>query len=273
MTGKALPKFTKGMRWSRVNVTHLQNLVDEVRRLQNIVAGPGLRITSRPDGILLALDSVPDKPKGEFANVVLIEEPNEESTSLKVQEVKFRTSPTEDESPYEWAPTDIIEAAPDFGYELSDYAGFFWNTEEDPEPTSDTTFLRLQRNYKQRNILWYPSGGDFRFAVVRDVDNGIDEENPLTDYSVLVQSVRWNGEKWITVGEVVEIATYPGIPREFYRPFVFQGDVEIGVPPALRIFSADGEIWLEQTMRWSTRKSPGNISLSDCTPVERITDE
>lgn len=255
-------------------MAHLQNLVDEVSKLQNIVAGHGLRVTSRPDGVLIALDSVPDRPKGGFATVVLIEEPDEGSTSLKVQEVKFRTSPTEDESPYEWAPTDVIEAVPDFGHELQDYAGFFWNLEEEPEPTSDATFLRLQRNYKQRNILWYPSGGDFRFAIVRDVDNGIDEDNPLTDYSVLAQGAKWNGTNWITVGEVTEIATYPGIPREYYRPFVFQGDVSLGtIPPVLRIFSADGEIWLEQTMRWATRISPGNVSLSDCTPMERITDE
>lgn len=275
---KILPKFRKNMRWSQVNLVHLQNLVDEVKKLQNIKAGHGLRVTSRPDGILFSLDSsVSTGQKSGLSTVVLIEEPTDDSTSLKVREVKLRTSfPNEgpELSPYEWAPTDVIDAVPDFGYEIPDYAGFLWDLEEDPEPTSDTVFLRLQRNYKQRNILWYPSGGDFRFAVVRSVDEGVDPEHPLTDYSVLAEAVRWTGTEWTFVGEATEIATYPGVHRKFYEPFVFQG-VSVSFPntPILRIFSADGEIWLEQTIRWSTRKSPGNISLSDCTPHERVTDE
>ena len=275
-----LPTFRKLMRWSQVNLLHMQNLVAEVKKLQNITAGYGLQIISASDGIVLALDPsvIPSKSKGEFSNVVLIEEPTEDSTILKVQEVNFRASLTEGESPYEWAPTDVIEAVPDFGFEIQDYKGFFWGiTEEQPEPTSNTTFLKLQRNYKQRNILWYPSGGDFRFAVVRSVDDGPvgedGEPTELTEFSVMAQSVRFSGGNWGFVGEATEIATYPGVQKEYYRPFVFQG-AEVTLPNTsiLRVFSADGEIWLEQTMRWASRISPGNVSLSDCTPVERITD-
>lgn len=270
---KPLPKFRKGMRWSQVNTLHLQNLVDEVKKFQNITAGYGLQVISASDGIVLALDTsvIPDKPKGQMSNVVLIEEPVEESKVLKVQEVKFRTAfPNGDESPYEWAPTNIIEAVPDFGYTALDYKSFFWDTTEEPEPTSDTTFLRVQRNYKQRNVLWYPSGGDFRFAIVRDVD-----DSSLTEFSVLAQAVRWSGAVWHVVGEATEIATYPGVWKEYYRPFLYQGkgdNISATTTHILRVFSADGEVWLEQSMHWAARVSPGNVSISDCTPVERITD-
>lgn len=267
---KKLPRFTKNMPWGRVSLLQMQNLVDEVSKLRNMVAGPGLQMSNTSDGIMFSLDTsvIPDAKKGEFSTVVLIEEPNEESTSLKVMEVKFRVSPAEDESPYVFAPTGVIEAVPDFGSEILDYKSFFWNITEDPDPTSDTTFLRLQRNYKQRNVLWFPSGGDTRFAVVRSVD-----DESLTDFSVMAQAVRWDGTEWEFKGEATEIATYPGVHKRYYEPLIFQGN-EVSLPNTniLRIFSADGEIWLEQTMRWAIRKSPGNVATSDCTPVERITD-
>ena len=262
---KPLPKFWRRMAWSKVDPALLNNLVEEVERLRNLTAGYGIQLASTEGGVVVSLDpSVFPKPRGEISHVVLVEEPVEESTALVVRVVKFREAPKVDESPYEWAAMEPIEAVPEFGREAVDYKDFLWSSED--EPTTSTSFLKLQHRYKGRRVVWFPSkGAVFTFAVVRSVGEG-------TELFVHAQAVRWTGSSWRFVGDAVEVATYPGVASKYYEPFVWLGE-EVSLPdtPLLRVFSADGEVWIEQSIRWATRMSSGNINLSDCTPVEQIT--
>ncbi len=115
--------------------------------------------------------------------------------------------------------------------------------------------------------------GQFAFAVVREIP-----EN-ANSYLVKAQEVQLNAGDALLVGAAQDIQTYPGIPARYYAPLVWKGSVTIfeggkvfnPAVPLLRVFIANGEFYLEQSVRWPLRKSSGGINLSDCTPVEVVT--
>lgn len=162
--------------------------------------------------------------------------------------------------------------------------------EQFPDETT-TLHLLMLRPSGLPILLKMGGGGDTGFAVVRSIGP---PEDAHTSYVVWAQAIRrianWPPEPpdpppenppdpplhggWEFVGEAVEVATSPGIPAIYYAPFVWDSD-DIVFPdiPILRTFSADGETYLEQTMRWATVEVPDNVRLSACTPIARRTEE
>lgn len=271
---KPLPKFSRKQRWNQVDPNHLNNLVEEVEKLRNLTVGYGLNLEITDAGVSISFDpSVIPATDNPVKYVVLMEEPVEGAAFLLVREVKFRETHPPGVPLYDWA-SEIITAVPEFGFEPMDFKPFTWDAPEeksvDDSPDLGTSFMKMQLDRRTgRQVVWFPGGkaSEFKFAVVRDIETD-------TDFSVTVEAVRWDGTEWrILTGSASEIATYPGVHKKYYKPFIWRGSaVHILNTPLLRVFTVDNEMWLEQSVRWATRQSSGSLNFSDCTPVEVVTD-
>lgn len=157
-------------------------------------------------------------------------------------------------------------------------------------PPDDTTTLHYLHLRPQGPPVLFPmeSGGGFDFAVVRSVEPADPEISVHQSYTVWAQGIQrisgWPPDSmpdpmpehggWEWVGDTQEVATYPGIPAVYYKPFVWDvpGILFPDIPIA-RVFRVGGETYIEQPMRWATIEADDGVRVSACLPVTRRTEE
>lgn len=270
-----LPEFKKGDHLKNWSPAQLQNLVNAVRKLQNIAVGPGLKLISTASGYRIVLTSEIHKAQPRDATVVLTRLPATDDTMLTVRKIRYATMPpkesatecetVEDGCTYDWDGTDF-NAYPDFGLRTRDFEPYYWDPVEIPK--LQTAFLKavFREGYW---LVEAPTGAE-RMCIVRAIPD-------VDGLFVTVQEVEmdrtgdvWNGE-YAIVGEAANVTVWPGTIAADYnlKAWVWRGDWkrEATVFPLIRI----GGVWyIKQRPKWELVPDDPLMRISDCSlSVER----
>ena len=296
--GRSFPNFTPGMDERGMSATEMQTMSDAAKRADGFDVGSGALIRRGPSGNVISIDSV--RAPGtlsttRFVAVVVAPEPLDNHVWVRdvvyaieePESVDLDTNPDDEivnlvkgEYTYRWGSPSRIKARPGYGFVPMDFAGGVFADVDDDEneipPTAQTPIYWLQLRGQGPPLLWPMGEADsYEFAILREIpDHDGEDGSGLDKYLVIVEGVNRGPEGWKLTGDLVEIATYPGVPARYYEPFLWEAE-ELSPPdtPFLRVFTVDGDAYLEQTARWAFIKVDETVRLSDCPVVARITEE